>query len=46
MPDKVFKEMVVRILTRFESRIEELREDFNKVLKYNKEPIRAEEYSN
>ena len=36
MPDKVFKEMVVRILTRFESRIEELREHFNRVRKCNK----------
>lgn len=32
LPDKVFKEMVIKILTKLESRIQELREIFNKVL--------------
>lgn len=32
MPDKDFKEMVIRMLKKLENRIEELRENFNKEL--------------
>lgn len=32
LPDKEFKAMVIKMLTRFEKRMDELREDFNKVI--------------
>lgn len=43
-PDKDFKEMVIKILTQLESKIEKLRENFNR--KYKIEPSTLEEYNN
>lgn len=42
MPDREFKETVIRMLSKLESRIEECRENFKKVRKYNEEPIKEE----
>lgn len=44
-PNKDFKEGVIRMLNKLRSRIEELREYFNRVRKCTKEPIRDEEYN-
>lgn len=46
MPDKKFKVMVRRILTRLEERMEDLSETLNRDRKYIKEPVRNEELSN
>lgn len=46
MPDKEVKEMDIRMLTKCESEMKELKENSIRVRKYNKEPSRAEEYSN
>lgn len=47
MPNKEFKETVIRMLNKLESRTEKLREQFNrKREKCNKEPIRGEGISN
>lgn len=47
LPDKKFKETVIRIHTKLESGIEELRENLNEELRqYKKQPSRPEEYSN
>lgn len=44
MPDKKFKETVIRMLNRLESRMELSTSKRDR--KYNKEPIRDEEYKN
>lgn len=44
-PDKEFKEMVMRVLTKFEGGIEKLRENFNKE-KNNEVTNRPKEHSN
>ena len=43
MPDRKFKAMVVKILTRLEKRVEDLSETINRDRKHKKEPIRDEE---
>lgn len=38
LPDKQFKVMLIKMFTRLERRVVELSENFNKVIKYKKEP--------
>lgn len=46
LPDKEFKEAAIRMHNKLDSRREQLRENFNKVRKFNKGPIRDEECHN
>ena len=43
---KEFKVMVIKMLIELRRRREEHSENFNRVRKYKKEPIRAKEYNN
>ena len=44
LPNKKFKEMVIRMVNKLWRKMEELSENFYK--KYKKEAIRAEDYNN
>lgn len=46
LPDKEFKGMVIKMLTKLRTEMEEHNENFSKERKYKKEPIIAGEYDN
>ena len=46
LPNKEFKVMIIKMLTDLGRKMDEHRENYNRVRKYKKEPIRAEKYNN